>query len=119
MCSSDLKNLSERTPARLSIVDPETLQPACADIDCPEPSIARLSARGDTVYVVMTMPHRGRPRFGYFAYGSGGNSMPVHRRLMQVPGVRHVIVEHTWEPGWNSNRITTEGRRKLGLEKPA
>jgi hypothetical protein len=46
------KNLSRTTPARLSVIDPETMQPACPDILCSEPSIARLSATGDTVYVV-------------------------------------------------------------------
>ena len=46
------KNLSASTPACLTVLDPETLQPACADLRCPEPSIARLSAMGNTVYVV-------------------------------------------------------------------
>ena len=46
------KNLSTRTPARLSVLDPLTLQPVAADTVCPEPSVARLSALGDTVYVV-------------------------------------------------------------------
>ncbi len=74
-----------------------------------------LRVRGETVHVLMTMPHRGRPRFGYFAFGSGGNSMPIQKRLLQVPGVKHVRVEHTWAPGWSSNCLTDEGRRKLGL----
>ena len=74
-----------------------------------------LRVRGDVVHVLMAMPHRGRPRLGYFAFGSGGNSMPVQQRLMKVPGVGKVIVDQTWEPGWNSNRLTDEGRRKLGL----
>jgi metal-sulfur cluster biosynthetic enzyme len=74
-----------------------------------------LRVRGDTVHVLMSMPHRGRPRLGYFAFGSGGNSMPVQQRLLKVPGVKKVVVEQTWEPGWNSNRLTSEGRRKLGL----
>ena len=74
-----------------------------------------VQVRGETVHVLMTMPHRGRPRLGYFAYGSGGNSMPVQQRLMKVPGVKKVVVEQTWEPGWNSNRLTDEGRRKFGL----
>jgi metal-sulfur cluster biosynthetic enzyme len=30
--------------------------------------------------------------------------------------VKKVVVEQTWHPGWNSNRLTDEGRRKLGLE---
>ena len=46
------KNLSDQTAARLTVVDPQTLQPACDDTLCPEPSIARLSSIGNTVYVV-------------------------------------------------------------------
>jgi metal-sulfur cluster biosynthetic enzyme len=34
---------------------------------------------------------------------------------MKVPGVRQVVVEQTWEPGWSSNQLTDEGRRKFGL----
>src|SRR5439155_25508686 len=75
--------------------------------------------RGDVVTVVMAMPHRGRPRLGYFTHGSISVhptfSLPVRERLMKVPGVRQVVVEQTWEPGWSSNQLTDEGRRKLGL----
>lgn len=46
------KNLSDRTAALLTVLDPDNLQPACAHTPCPEPSIARLSASGNTVYVV-------------------------------------------------------------------
>lgn len=46
------KNLSDRTPAQLVVIDPETMQPVGAPVVCPEPSIARLSSSGDTVYVV-------------------------------------------------------------------
>jgi len=53
--------------------------------------------RAETVYLVMAMPNRGRPR------------------LMRNPGVRKVVFEQTWEPGWSSNRLTEEGRRKLGV----
>lgn len=72
--------------------------------------------RNDTVVVVMTMPHRGRPRLGYFTYGSGGNTAPVRQRLMKVPGVRRVVVEQTWNPAWSSNRLTPQGRKALGLD---
>lgn len=75
--------------------------------------------RGDVVTVVMAMPHRGRPRLGYFTHGSISVhptlSVPVLERLMKVPGVRQVLVEQTWEPGWSSNQLTNEGRRKFGL----
>ena len=46
------KNLSATTCARLTVIDPQAFTRACADIDAPEPSIARLSACGNTVYVV-------------------------------------------------------------------
>jgi hypothetical protein len=46
------KNLSDRTSARLTVIDPDTMQRATADTECPEASIARLSASGNTVYVV-------------------------------------------------------------------
>jgi len=46
------KNISDSRPARLSILSPDPLGFACADIECPEPAIARLSAVGNTLYVV-------------------------------------------------------------------
>ncbi|OYX40398.1 hypothetical protein [Sphingomonas sp.] len=45
------KNLSDSVPARLLVIDPDTLS-IISTIDCPEPSIARLSAVGSTVYLV-------------------------------------------------------------------
>lgn len=41
-----------REPARLALLDPETLAPRCDDVQLPEPAIARLSADGDDLYVV-------------------------------------------------------------------
>ena len=46
------KNLSQRNPARLTVLDPQTLAPVGEDTLCPEPSVARLSAAGNCVYVV-------------------------------------------------------------------
>src|SRR5262245_58442741 len=46
------KNLSETTPARLSVLEPSSLARAYDDVTCPEPSIARLSSSGNTLYVV-------------------------------------------------------------------
>jgi len=47
--------------SHLSILDPERLEPVCAEVACPEPSVARLSAHGNTLYVVGT-----RSAFRYF-----------------------------------------------------
>ncbi len=92
-----------------------------ADIDVVELGLVYdVRVRGDVVTLVMAMPHRGRPRLGYFVDGSISVhptlSVPIRERLMNVPGVRQVVFEQTWEPGWTSNRLTTEGRKKLGLD---
>lgn len=75
--------------------------------------------RGGTVVIVLAMPHRGRPRAGYFGHGSISvhptASLPIRERLLKVPGVTSVVIEQSWEPGWSSNRLTDDGRRKLGL----
>lgn len=46
------KNKSDTHPAILSVLDADTLRFAGPDTACPEPSVARLSAIGNTVYVV-------------------------------------------------------------------
>ena len=71
---------------------------------------------GDTVQVIMYMPHLGRPWLGYFVHRSGGNSKSVESQLLKVAGVKPIVVEQVWEPGWSSNRLTDEVRGKLGLE---
>lgn len=93
-----------------------------ADIDVVDLGLVYdVRVRGDVVTLVMAMPHRGRPRLGYFIDGSISVhptlSVPIRERLMKVPGVRQVTFEQTWEPGWNSNRLTEAGRQKLGMEK--
>ena len=64
--------------------------------------------RGNDVRVVMTMPHRGRPKYDFLA-------RPLRARLEQLPGVDSVIVELTWEPAWTPNRLTDAGRSLMGL----
>lgn len=86
-------------------------QPSVVDLGL----VYDVRVRGDVVHVVMAMPHRGRPLSGYFSYGSGGNSTPIRDQLLKVPGVRKVVVEQTWEPHWSVNRVTDEGRRRLGM----
>lgn len=45
------KNLSRTRKARISVLDPTSLQAVCEPIVAPEPSIARLSSQGNTVYL--------------------------------------------------------------------
>ena len=49
-----MKQLSDASNAVLSILDPDTLQPICEPVETPEPSISRLSSKGNTVYVTGT-----------------------------------------------------------------
>ncbi|MCA9151517.1 MAG: hypothetical protein KDA92_19525, partial [Planctomycetales bacterium] len=91
-----------------------------ADIDVVDLGLVYdVRVRGDVVTLVMAMPHRGRPRLGYFVDGSISvhptKSVPIRARLMDIPGVRQVVFEQTWQPSWSSNLISDEGRRKLGL----
>jgi len=46
------KNLSATTPAQLTTFNADTLELAASTVACPEASVARLSAQGNTVYVV-------------------------------------------------------------------
>jgi probable FeS assembly SUF system protein SufT len=40
----------------------------------------------------------------------------VRSRLERLPGVAAAEVEVVWEPPWNAQRISPEGRAKLGLD---
>jgi hypothetical protein len=45
-------DLELREPARLTLLDPDSLSPRCGAVDLPEPCVARLAADGDTLYAV-------------------------------------------------------------------
>lgn len=38
----------------------------------------------------------------------------IERRLLLVPGVKHVCVDVTFDPPWTPDRISAEGRARLG-----
>jgi len=67
-----------------------------------------VSIRGDDILVLMTMPHRGRPKYNFLA-------KPLRARLEQLPGVGSVVVDFTWDPAWTPNRITDVGRQLMGM----
>lgn len=81
--------------------------------------IYNLSIKDGVVNVLMTMPHRGRPLSSFFIWGSSVVHRTVSKTIMgaltEIPGVRKVLVEQTWYPEWNSNMMTIECRKKLGL----
>ena len=60
------------------------------------------------VRILMTMPHRGRPKYRFI-----GN--PIRDRVLAVDGVRECIVDFTWEPEWTAARLTPTGSRSLDL----
>jgi metal-sulfur cluster biosynthetic enzyme len=64
--------------------------------------------RGDDVRVLMTMPHRGRPKYDFLA-------KPLRARLQALPSMGSVVVDLTWEPAWTPNRLTDSGRQAMGL----
>lgn len=68
-----------------------------------------VSVQAGTVHVLMTMPHRGRPKYGYLVG-------PMRERLLELDGVSDVIVDFTWEPAWTVARLTAAGRAAMGLE---
>ena len=67
-----------------------------------------LRTRGDDIRVLMTMPHKGRPKYGFLA-------KPLRERLEALPEVGSVVVDLTWEPAWTPNRLTDAGRQAMGL----
>ena len=65
--------------------------------------------RGNDVRVLMTMPHKGRPKFNFLAN-------PLRARLEQLADISSVVVELTWQPAWSPNRLTDAGRQMMGLD---
>jgi len=39
----------------------------------------------------------------------------IRKKLLQLPDVKEAIVEIVWEPAWTPERMTPEGRKKLGF----
>jgi metal-sulfur cluster biosynthetic enzyme len=60
-----------------------------------------------SVLVEMTLTTPGCPLGGYM-------DDEIHNELEQLPRVRDVRVELVWEPPWDPEMMTDEGRRQLG-----
>ena len=68
------------------------------------------------VTVLVTMPHRGRPEYNFLVTSGGGRISPdIRERVLEIPGVRDVVVEFTWNPAWNVHRLSDKARDELGV----
>ena len=71
-------------------------------------SIEPLPVGGSNVQVAMTLTAQG--------CGMGPSiAMDAQRRLEALPGVGEAHVRVVWDPPWNPNMISPEGRAKLGM----
>lgn len=82
------KNLSRSTRAFLSVLDPVSLKPVCAPMVCPEPSIARLSAVGNTVYIA---------------------GMKHLYRYHWDSDVQQLVLDADWQPDYMGTAANTHG----------
>ncbi len=75
-----------------------------------------IRVQGDVAFVLVTMPHRGRPEFNFLVTAGGGRVSPgIQERLLKIPGIRDVVVERTWNPLWTVHRLSDKGRSELRL----
>jgi probable FeS assembly SUF system protein SufT len=71
-------------------------------------TIEPLAEGGSNVQVAMTLTAQG--------CGMGPSiAMDAQRRLEALPGVGEAHVRVVWDPPWNPNMISPEGRAKLGM----
>jgi len=73
--------------------------------------IYKIEAKPDSVYVQMSLTAAACP---------AAQSLPeaVRGKISSVLGVKEVKVEVTFDPPWTPERISPEGRKKLGLPDP-
>ena len=70
--------------------------------------IRDLRVSGDTVYILINMPHAGRQAYQFHAN-------PIRDHVLQVDGVGDCVVKCSWDPGWTPSRINDAGRKTLQL----
>lgn len=63
----------------------------------------------DVVNVKMTLTAQGCPEHAFIAE-------QVKYQIQQMPGVREANVEIVWDPPWEPSRMSSEARKKLGIE---
>jgi metal-sulfur cluster biosynthetic enzyme len=75
-----------------------------------------VAVRNSTAYVLVTMPHRGRPVYEFLVSAGGGRMHAgIREHLLKIERIEEVIVEFTWEPAWTIARMNETGRKAMGL----
>jgi metal-sulfur cluster biosynthetic enzyme len=67
-----------------------------------------IDQKKQTVTIIMTLTTIGCPLFSLIAD-------PIKEEIGKLDGVSDVIVELTFEPPWNIDKMTPEAREQLGL----
>ena len=67
-----------------------------------------VKVRSGIATILMTMPHRGRPKYNFIGHS-------IRERLLKIGGLNDVIIECTWEPPWDVARLEAAGRAAMGL----
>ncbi len=71
--------------------------------------IYEVKVNGKKVNVKMTFTTPACPLLQYIV-------SDVEEKVGKTEGVEEVVVQLTWDPPWNPDRISAEGKKQLGLE---
>jgi metal-sulfur cluster biosynthetic enzyme len=109
----DNKNLSQK-PTEITVERIYEVLRLCNDPEIPVNIvdlglIYQIKIKDDWVGITMTLTTPGCGMGGYIAND-------VKEKLLSIPGVHEAEVKIIWEPQWNKSMMTTEARKKLGME---
>lgn len=71
--------------------------------------IYEVNIKTDVVEILMTLTSMGCPLFDMMA-------VPIREKIQEIPGVRKVEIELTFEPAWTVEKMSRGARKKLGFE---
>lgn len=70
--------------------------------------IYNITMNDDRIEITMTLTTPGCGMGGYIAND-------VREKLLKLPGIHEANVKIVWEPKWNPEMMTEEGKKKLGI----
>lgn len=89
----------------LGLVYDVKVRPAMASAS----ELAGPSAPAEEVGIDMTLTSQGCPSHVSI-------EMAVRRAVEEIPGIQRATVNWVWQPAWGPERISAEGREKLGID---